>query len=141
MNIGVTGTQYPAADSMAAFKIAEDALRPYLQPENTLIHGACVGMDAIAAVAASYAHVSIYAVVPAFRYKTSDAAIHLSTTVEYMPEGTTYMQRNDRIIALSDILLAFPKTEIEELRSGTWATIRRARKKGIPVFIYPVGGS
>jgi len=51
-----------------------------------------------------------------------------------------YMKRNDRIVYHSDVLLAFPRKGTEELRSGTWATIRRGRNKGIPVWVYPLNG-
>lgn len=45
--------------------------------------------------------------------------------------------RNQAIVHQSDILIAAPKYETEELRSGTWATIRYARKMGVPVVILP----
>ena len=35
----------------------------------------------------------------------------------------------------SDFLIGMPKSEFEELRSGTWATIRYAKKIGIKVMI------
>lgn len=51
----------------------------------------------------------------------------------------TYMARNDRVVAPpTRALLAFPNTPDEEARSGTWATIRRARKAGIRIRIYPL---
>jgi len=46
-----------------------------------------------------------------------------------------YLERNKDIVRLSEVLIAAPETSREELRSGTWATVRYARKKGIPVFI------
>jgi hypothetical protein len=49
-----------------------------------------------------------------------------------------YMKRNDVLVAHADVLLAFPKTPQEELRSGTWATIRRARKAGVEVRLFPL---
>jgi len=51
-----------------------------------------------------------------------------------------YMKRNDDIVADSHALVATPKGEEVRRGSGTWATIRRARKKGIPIYIiYPDG--
>lgn len=53
---------------------------------------------------------------------------------------TPYMERNDAIIAAADVLVACPAQMQERLRSGTWATVRRARKKGIPiVFVWMDG--
>jgi len=49
-----------------------------------------------------------------------------------------YMQRNDDIIDDTDIMLATPSTMMEELRSGTWSTVRHARKKGKEVvMVFP----
>lgn len=56
--------------------------------------------------------------------------------IEFVYGG--YMKRNDRLVELADTLVAFPRTRQEVLRSGTWATIRRARKAGIPVELYPL---
>ena len=52
-----------------------------------------------------------------------------------------YMKRNDLTVSLIGELLAFPRTSEEERRSGTWAAIRRARKKRIPVHFFPLDGS
>lgn len=49
-----------------------------------------------------------------------------------------YMKRNDALVEHCDILLAFPETPEEQRRSGTWATVRRARKAGKEVHIYPL---
>jgi hypothetical protein len=56
--------------------------------------------------------------------------------VRYITDG--YMKRNDSLVASASRLIAFPKTADEELRSGTWATIRRARKAGVPVLMFPL---
>ena len=50
-------------------------------------------------------------------------------------EPRPYMDRNQDIVDAIDALIATPRGFEEELRSGTWATVRRARKKGIPVFV------
>lgn len=52
-----------------------------------------------------------------------------------------YMTRNDMLVAACDTLLAFPKTAVEQVRSGTWATVRRARKAGKEIRIFPLDGS
>lgn len=49
-----------------------------------------------------------------------------------------YMKRNDALVAHADVLLAFPAFPGERRRSGTWATVRRARALGIPVHIFPL---
>lgn len=51
------------------------------------------------------------------------------------------LDRNRDIVACSEVLFAATHGYEEESRSGTWATIRYAREKGIPVAIVrPDGG-
>lgn len=45
------------------------------------------------------------------------------------------LERNRDIVDDGQILIATPQTLKEELRSGTWATIRYARKRGKPVIV------
>lgn len=52
-----------------------------------------------------------------------------------------YLKRNMQIVAESDFLVATPKSVAEELRSGTWATIRYARIARIPILIVWPNGS
>lgn len=51
------------------------------------------------------------------------------------PAGDDPLARNRRIVAAVDVLIAAPETDREELRSGTWATIRYARAAGKPVVM------
>lgn len=53
----------------------------------------------------------------------------------------SYMDRNDVLVLNCNILLAFPQTAAEVQRSGTWATVRRARKAKKPIWVYPLDGS
>ncbi len=46
-----------------------------------------------------------------------------------------YIARNHDIVDATRGLIAAPKIALEELRSGTWATIRYARKIGKPVAL------
>jgi len=46
-----------------------------------------------------------------------------------------YLERNHDIVDVCEVLIAAPSSLTEELRSGTWATIRYARKIGRPVII------
>jgi hypothetical protein len=51
-----------------------------------------------------------------------------------------FLDRDRDIVDACDVLLAAPKGKEEELRSGTWATIRYAKKVGkIVVLVYPDG--
>jgi len=54
------------------------------------------------------------------------------------PRG--YLDRNTDIVKHSHILIGCPSTLNEVLRSGTWATIRRARRIKTPcILIFPDG--
>lgn len=46
-----------------------------------------------------------------------------------------YLERNIKIVQETRLLIAAPSSLQEELRSGTWATIRYARKMGQPLLI------
>lgn len=47
--------------------------------------------------------------------------------------------RNRHIAELCEVLIAGPFTDQEELRSGTWATVRYARQAGKPVVMLSRG--
>lgn len=54
--------------------------------------------------------------------------------VEYIPEPP--LVRNKKIVDDCDILIALPiDPDVEEARSGTWATIRYARKSNKQIII------
>jgi hypothetical protein len=69
-------------------------------------------------------------------------------TVLDAPEGRTtgasYLLRNDLLLVGASVLFAFPPTATEVLRGrggGTWSTVRRARKAGLPIHVFPLDGS
>jgi hypothetical protein len=55
-----------------------------------------------------------------------------------------YLKRNHAMLTgmtNADLLLAYPKTGKEIVRSGTWATVRQARKQNVRIWIVPLDGS
>jgi len=51
-----------------------------------------------------------------------------------------YLERNHAIVNETGLLIACPETRREKRRSGTWATIRYARKQEMSIyFIWPNG--
>lgn len=52
-----------------------------------------------------------------------------------------YMSRNRDIVKESEVLLAMPLNDIEDFVSGTWATVRLARKAGRKIIIIRQDGS
>ena len=63
-------------------------------------------------------------------------------TVEQMPEGSSYKDRNQAIVDASDELVAFPafpESHPNARRSGTWQTVRMARRANLPIDIFIAG--
>ena len=46
-----------------------------------------------------------------------------------------YLDRNKVIVRETSFLIAAPAMEIEQLRSGTWSTVRYARRLGWPIHL------
>jgi hypothetical protein len=113
---------------------------------NHFITGAANGVDTLMGYLAYAWRREAYhtVVVPAAAHNADfvSFAVAMDLNVVEMPEGTDYMARNSELIKRADVLVAFPLDEHEVMRggasAGTWATIRRARKKGIPIHIYPL---
>lgn len=56
-------------------------------------------------------------------------------------EEDDYIKRNHKMIDECSVLIATPAQNEEILRSGTWSTIRYARKKKIDIYIIFPNGS
>jgi hypothetical protein len=92
-------------------------------------HGDCVGSDSSAALMATRLSFKTIA-------HPCDLLKHRSFTpsVQYYPVLPP-LQRNKAIVECSDLMIATPATMSEELRSGTWHTIRYARKTLVSIII------
>jgi len=67
-----------------------------------------------------------------------DAGPWRGVELEEMPLNTSYKDRNQRIVAHSDVLMAFPaypEHHPHSARSGTWQTVRMARRAGLEVLV------
>lgn len=129
MKVGFTGTQR----GMSAAQRAE--LRAQLVGATELHHGDCIGADAEAHAIAQSLGIRIVIHPPEISAKR---AFCKGAAVTYLP--LPYLERNRHIVNLTARLIAAPKTAEEELRSGTWATVRYARQRRRPVTIlFPMG--
>lgn len=73
------------------------------------------------------------------RVSVTDLCDSSATSCQREDYAREYMRRNDVLVAdPTDELIGFPPSEVEEQRSGTWATIRRAHKANRPVHLYPL---
>lgn len=115
--------------------------------QSQFVYGGCIGGDAAVAIwLTNYGPPKSRhrVIVPANRTAVAEwwkypNAAEPFPLVEYMPEGTTYKDRNQAIVNISDELIGFPEypeDHPKSRRSGTWQTIRMGRKKGIPVSVY-----
>ena len=132
-HIGFTGTQ----DFGKVSDRRVDKLWEYLKllKEKGFVyfhHGDCIGADNVAATQANRLKFKIIMHPP---INISKRAFNAYYVEEKDPRE--YIDRNHDIVDCSEILIGMPKNpKVEELRSGTWATIRYARKMGKSVVIF-----
>jgi hypothetical protein len=133
--IGFTGSSKdPLSDSQK--ELLTEKLNTILQGSHLLYevhHGDCVGADKNMHDIAIKSGCSIVIHPPNISTKRAFCTGEQVKILAVKP----YLVRNKNIVSNVDILLACPETMIEELRSGTWATIRYARKKKIKIYIFP----
>lgn len=126
MIVGFTGTREGMTYTQEQQFLAE--LEKYDPIE--FHHGGCQGADAEAHVFARDRGCRVY-VHPSTLAKFHGS--HIGAHYVY-PLGPP-LRRNKDIVNVCNVLFAAPLTLNEARRSGTWATIRYARKKGIPVVM------
>jgi hypothetical protein len=124
IEIGFTGSQHGMT------KIQESIfyyfLRHYTyEPIKAFHHGDCIGADKIF-------HNAVRQIVQDSWIKihppVNESRRAFCKGDEYA-EPKEYLDRNTDIVRESDILLATPNTVEEQLRSGTWSTWRKGKKK------------
>ena len=120
MKIGFTGTQIGMSDHQKEQMVLE--LQKYEVAE--FHHGDCIGADADA-----------HNIIRAF-FPECKIVIHPPTVSQKrawckgdeIKQTYDYLTRNKHIVNDSELLVGSPSSNVEELRSGTWSTIRYAKK-------------
>lgn len=98
-------------------------------------HGDCVKADEVAHECVSRVGVARIVIHPPINRSRRAFCQGAWETEAPLP----YLDRNRAIVDASDALLAMPDGP-ERQRSGTWSTVRYARKRGKPItFIWPDG--
>jgi hypothetical protein len=135
-HLGFTGT----ADGMTlAQALTVGRLLLFMRPD-FVHHGDCVGADA-KFHGIAYRHSIGIHIHPPTDEKLRAFCGGVAGRGSCLHPAAPYLVRNHHIVDWSDALIATPYESSEVLRSGTWATVRYARKKGIPVFVaLPSGG-
>lgn len=122
-HVGFTGT----VEGMSVEQIREvKRLLSDLQPTH-VHHGDCVGADSQFHDLAEGTTVHIH--------PPGNPKKRAFRRGNWQAPPRPYLQRNQDIVNSSHALIACPKEYVGVLRSGTWATVRRAMKKGIPVYL------
>lgn len=127
MIIGITGTRFKPTKKQSVSLV--ELLKEYLPVE--FHHGCCKGVDTIASkiVKKLNENTVIVGHPPDINRNVGN---YVST---YNKPELEYMARNKNIVKSSDIVIALPRTEYEEVRSGTWYTIRYARSKNKKLIV------
>jgi hypothetical protein len=132
LTIGFTGTQHGMTDLQR-----QNFQKLIVQcSPGKFCHGDCVGSD-------SEAHVFVrntlkQCLIEIFPPKISTKRAY--QVADILNVESDYLERNHKIVDASDCVIATPKEDREQLRSGTWATIRYAKKKHKHIYIiYPLG--
>ena len=125
MKIGFTGTQI----GMTAVQSKAVKNTLVLMKGKEFHHGDCVGADAEAHVIAVDMGIEVTVHPP------ENSSRRAWCRGSIMHDPAPYIARNHAIVDSVETLIAAPDGEVERMRSGTWATIRYARKMKIPVTI------
>lgn len=133
--IGFTGTRNGMTD------LQKKAVKKFITSEkfNELHHGDCIGSDK-----------DIHDMIVEYREEESKKIKIIGHPPKYnkyqanckcdiLLAKNDYLSRNHNIVDYTDILIATPDCK-ERLHSGTWSTVRYARKKDKKVYIFNKNG-
>lgn len=129
-HVGFTGTRQGMSSYQKAVLKRSMAAASSTDTTNILHHGDCKGADAEAhAIAIELGwkviiHPPIKRIMRAY---CDDGAVVLPPM--------DYLARDEEIVRVSNFMFAAPKSNKEERRSGTWYTVRYARKMGKRVIL------
>ena len=126
MRVGVTATQEGLTDRQRF--LVRDQLIALNCTE--LHHGDCIGGDAEIHEIAWDMGIAIVIHPP---IKTNKRAFCRGAILVHEPYD--YLVRNRHIVDATEFLIGCPNTRKEKLRSGTWSTLRYARKMGKPLIV------
>lgn len=139
MKVGFTGTR----EGITAYQTISLAALIATFEITEAHHGCCIGADAEFLRLIRKHYEKLESLVCIYYHQPEDKkhAFEIRPSpIDRVLIPRPYLTRNRNIVDLTDILLACPKTKVEERRSGTWATIRYARRSDKPIYIiFPDG--
>jgi hypothetical protein len=104
-------------------------------PNAKHITGGCIGGDALLARLLYGRGWMVHVVIPADRSKVDSEWRQFCSSYELMLEGTTYRQRDERMVDLGTRCIGIcnrPEKHGASIYSGTWMTVRIAIAMGRP---------
>ena len=131
MKVSFTGTRIGMSKTQE--RLFTEFLTKYKDEIELFAHGSCCGCDEeahdlVKKILGNGVFITVFPSTSKTRKILSGA--------NYVATPKIPMDRNiDIVKAGSDLLIACPRSDKEILRSGTWATVRIARKLKIPVVI------
>lgn len=132
MNLGMTGSRNGISDAaLCAFK---EFLSCHKSKFAMAHHGDCLGAD-------KQFHDIIRSLdIMVTVHPPDNPKMRAYSKGDIVQVPYPYLKRNHNIVNACSVLVAFPGGRAETLRSGTWSTIRYARKEGKTIHIfYPDG--
>jgi hypothetical protein len=128
--LGFTGSRNGMTDAQ------KKAFSAFISDKNLeFAHGDCIGSDADAHALALLVTKRIIIHPP-----TAHGMRAFCTPYFKIHAPLPYLRRNNSIVDSTDMLFAVPNSTQEQVRSGTWSTIRYALKQKKPIHIvYPDG--
>lgn len=131
--VGVTGTRWGMTE--AQYDSFLEFMLGLPQPID-LHHGDCVGVD-------EQAHWMVVENVPRhkiFVHPPVSDALRAFCPAWTVHEPKPYKKRDKDIVEVCEVLVAAPGGMVEEVRSGTWYTVRLARRAGRRVYLIMPNG-
>lgn len=128
MIVGFSGTQ------VGMSRTQDRRFRRYVVNATSMTefhHGDCIGSD-------KQAHGIVRELRPDVKivgHPPLDPKKRAFCQCDELRQPAPYLERDDNIAKECDGLVATPETSFEKLRSGTWTTVRRARKRHKSVLI------
>ncbi len=135
IKIGFTGTR-EGMNNEQKTKVFE-LLNTFINKKIIALHGDCVGADTDFHKLCTEFKTKNVIDLTIVVYPPDKNQLRAYNNADIVMKEKSYLQRNDDIIANCDILIGCPfdkNTEI--LRSGTWSTIRKARKIKKIVYLF-----
>jgi predicted Rossmann fold nucleotide-binding protein DprA/Smf involved in DNA uptake len=132
MKIGFTGTQKGMSEYQKRI-VSEMLMNLSIKTDLECHHGDCIGADE-----QFHSIIPMGSKIVIHPPDNNSKRAHCNRVFSEIKPEKPYLKRNKDIVSESELLIATPNTKQEQLRSGTWSTIREAKRQNKQVIIvYP----